>query len=125
MICMNNNDNNIMASVYGDLCRILRYIEKSIDDDSFEEKWFYKKFEGVPLNRLARLCKMLLQEEYVTGIEVRDFGECDKLTNKATYKRFSIIFNEPSITIKGLKFLAENSILARTYSLVKNTKDLL
>ncbi|MBD5408876.1 MAG: hypothetical protein HDR54_05745 [Treponema sp.] len=40
------------------------------------------------------------------------------------YRRFDIVADSPAITIKGMQFLVENTMLARMYRTAKNIKDI-
>lgn len=120
-------DNNIMASVYGDMVRILQYFEKSIDLDTFDTEHFNEKCFNVSVNRFCRLLQLLIEEDYIKGVTVHDMGEQDEASKifDSSYTRYSISIDSPAITLKGLRFMAENTVLARTCRTIKGIKDLL
>lgn len=117
-------DSVFMNSAFGTMNKILKVIERSMDDDTFDLSLFNAKAFSISENRFARMLKMLSDSGYIEGIKVEDFGEPDAC-DSADYKRFRMIIGNISITIKGLQFLAENSTLASLYKTVKNVKDLL
>ena len=117
--------NKLMASAFFIMNRILKYIERGMDADVFDEKSFTAENFNISENRFARLLSMLLEEEYITGIEIIDKGEPEPFEKK-NYKRFEVLIQDDiSITIKGLRFLAENSALANIYRTAKSVKDLI
>ena len=117
--------NKLMASAFFIMNKILKYIERNMDNNVFNEKDFNAKSFNISENRFARLLLMLLEEEYIKGIEVLDNGEKDVFDDK-NYKRFKILINDDiCITIKGLRFLAENSALANIYKTAKSIKDII
>lgn len=105
-------DNSIMNSVYGDLCRILKFLEKQLDYETFEYERFNANHFGIGENRFAKLLQLIVNNNLATGIEIRDFGEKDETCGK-DYKRYGIIADAPEITIEGLKFIAENNFIDR------------
>ena len=105
--------------------RILKFIERSMDDDSFNEEDFNARYFDVSENRFARLLKMLTDAGYITGVEIRDNGEPEEFEKK-NYRRFQIfIYEDVSITIKGMEFLTRNSALANIYKTAKSVADLI
>ncbi len=117
------NDNKDMNSVFYDLVRILKFVEKQLDKEIFDYEKFNSNHFGISENRFAKLLQLLENEKLISGIEVRDYGEKDE-TCGANYKRYAIIADSPTITISGLKFIAENSLLSQTFNTIKNIKDI-
>lgn len=70
-------DDLIMKTTFSVMCRILRYIEKSLDDDVFDRENFTAEHFGISRNRFARILDMMIREGFVTGIKVSDYGEPD------------------------------------------------
>lgn len=108
-----------MTSAFGTMNQILKYFEKNLDNDVFETETFGENRFNISENRFARYLKMLLDSEYIEGLKVIDYGEPD-FPNQENYHRFKIVLDEPCITIRGLRFLAENTVLAKTYKVVKD-----
>lgn len=109
---------DFMASVYGDLCKILKFFEQQLNNSDFEEKYFTEKTFNISKQKFVNLLSLLLEDELISGIEIRDF-ECEE------DERFGIILDCPRITIKGLRFLAENSVLSKIYKTAKSVKDII
>ncbi|MBQ5998042.1 MAG: hypothetical protein IJJ70_07715 [Treponema sp.] len=117
--------NKLMASAFFIMNRILKCIERGMDADVFDKKSFTAENFNISENRFARLLSMLLEEEYITGIEIIDKGEPEPFEKK-NYERYEVLIQDDiSITIKGLRFLAENSALANIYRTAKSVKDLI
>ena len=109
---------DFMASVYGDLCKILKCFEQQLNNSGFEEKYFTEKTFNISKQKFVNLLSLLLEDNLISGIEIRDFEfEEDE--------RFGIILDCPRITIKGLRFLAENSVLSKIYKTAKSVKDII
>lgn len=119
-------DNFIMKTTFSVMCRILRYIEKSLDDDVFDRENFTAEHFGISRNRFARILDMMIQEGFITGIKVSDYGEPDAedpFEDGKKYERFRIKIENPSITVQGIRFQAENTAIMKVLQTVKNLKD--
>lgn len=118
-------DNIIMASAFGTINRILRHIERRLDCATFDEDAFTAEAFDITHNRFARYLSMLLDAGYVSGMRILDNGEPTEFDGDArAYRRYDIITDSPSITIRGIQFLAENTVVARVYGAVKSIRDL-
>jgi len=124
---MENQDYTfIMSSSFGIMHKIMKYIEKSMDDTVFNEKDFTAKNFNISENRFARLLDTLVESGYVTGIEIIDYNEPDPIqAQDKNYKRFDIKIDNPEITVDGMRFMAENTMLMKTWTTIKSVKDLL
>ena len=112
-----------MTSAFTTVNTILRYIERQLDETVFNADGFTAKQFGITENRFARYLSMLAEAGYVTGISVTDNGEPTEFDGE-NYRRFDIVADSPAITIKGMQFLVENTMLARMYRTAKNIKDI-
>lgn len=118
-------DNIIMASAFTTVNTILRYIERQLDETVFDADGFTAERFGTTENRFARYLSMLAESGYVTGIRIIDNGEPTEFDGDIRkYRRFDIIADSPAITIKGMQFLVENTMLARMYRTAKNIRDI-
>ncbi|MDE6244803.1 MAG: YjcQ family protein [Treponemataceae bacterium] len=94
--------------------RILTAFEKSLDLPEFDIADISAKTLGVSETRRVKYLEMLANAGYITGVEFREdiTGETD------------IIARNPLITIKGLEYLSENTIMQRIYKAMKGIKDI-
>ena len=113
--------NKFMASAFAKINKILKYIERSLDDDIFNTDSFNAQYFELSENRFARYLKMLLDADFINGVTVIDNGEPEEFEKK-NYKRFKILVEEPTITFKGMQFLAENTLLIKSYKAIKEIK---
>ncbi len=119
-------DDLIMKTTFSVMCRILHYIEKSLDSDIFDRENFTAEHFGISRNRFARILDMMIREGFVTGIKVSDYGEPDAedpFEDREQYERFGIKIENPSITVQGIRFQAENTAIMKVLQTVKNLKD--
>ena len=123
-----DTENLIMKTTFCVMCRILRHIEKSLDDAAFDRTGFTAERFGISENRFARILALLVRDGYVTGIEVEDYGEPerdDPFSDGEEYRRFGIKIGNPSITVAGIRFQAENTFLMRGFNMVKDISGIL
>lgn len=93
--------------------KILSAFEKSLDIEEFDMSEISAEKLKISNIRFTKYIEMLVEAEYLTGIEIR---EC--------VTGIDIIVDNPHITLKGLEYLAENSIMQRMYKTTKGIKDL-
>ena len=117
-------DNIYMKSVFSIMNRILKVLERSMDDSEFDLDNFIAEKFGISDNKFARILKMLVDDGYIEGIKVIDRGEPTPFDG-AGYDRFRVSVGDIGITLKGLKYLAENTVLANVYQTVKSVKDII
>lgn len=104
---MTKSDNYFMASAFNDLLKILRRFEKNLDNKVFNEKLFNEL--NISKTRFKKYIEMLSESDFISGVEIHEYINEDDF----------IDFSSARITINGLKFLAENTMLAKTYKTVK------
>ena len=117
-------ENLYMKSVFSTMNRILKVLERSMDDSEFDLDNFTAEKFGISDNKFARILKMLVDDGYIEGVKVIDRGE-PTLFDGADYDRFRVSVGDIGITLKGLKYLAENTVLANVYRTVKSVKDII
>lgn len=95
--------------------RILMAFEKSLDITEFDIAEISAERLGVSETRRVKYLEMLVHAGYITGLEFREniAGGID------------IIAENPLITVKGLEYFSENTIMQRLYKLAKGIKDVL
>ena len=113
-----------MKSVFSTMNRILKVLERSMDDSEFDLDNFTAEKFGISDNKFARILKMLVDDGYIEGVKVIDRGEQTPFDG-TDYDRFRVSVGDIGITLKGLKYLAENTVLANVYRTVKSVKDLI
>ena len=121
-------DNFIMNTTFAVMGRILSAIEKGMDDDSFNRETFTAARFGISENRFARILDMMIRDGYVSGIRIEDYGEPvedDPFSKQGEYNRFGIKLDNPSLTVKGIRFQAENTVLMRAFKAVKGFGDVI
>lgn len=94
--------------------KILSAFERSLDIEAFDLGLISAEKLGISKTRLYKYLEMLVEAEYIGGIEI----EID-ITDT-----ISINADNPHITLKGLEYLSENSIMQRIYKTAKGIKDL-
>lgn len=113
-----------MKSVFSIMNRILKVLERSMDDSEFDLDNFTAEKFGISDNKFARILKMLVDDGYIEGVKVIDRGGPTPFDD-ADYDRFRVSVGDIGITLKGLKYLAENTVLANVYRTAKSVKDLI
>lgn len=94
---------------------ILRALEAAMDYPEFDISQISAEKLGISRERWARYLEMMSSAEYIKGIRA--------YTNVAG--DIEIDNNGIRITLKGLEYLSENSIMQRMYKAAKGIKDLL
>lgn len=95
--------------------KILRALEKAMDYPEFELSQIdYNKLE-ISKERWARYLEMMADIGYIKGIRVYK-----DITSETVVDNDDI-----RITLKGLEYLTENSIMQRIYKATKGIKDII
>lgn len=93
--------------------KMLSAFEKSLDIEDFDMSEISADKLNISKPRFTKYIEMLVEAEYLAGIEIRE-----SITGN------DIVADNPHITLKGLEYLAENSIMQRMYKTTKGIKDL-
>ncbi|MGL4108327.1 YjcQ family protein [Clostridium sp. LP20] len=96
--------------------KILKILEKSMDVEEFDNKSISKERLELSEARWCRIIAILVKEGYITGIDVWNAMDCP-------YPRVAVI--RPEITLKGLEYLNENSIMKKAANLAKGISDIM
>lgn len=94
--------------------RILKALEKSMDCEEFNQELISPESLGISVERWKKLIKMLSDEGYIEGVHVIETNAgvlVVKLLNLA-------------ITLKGLEYLNENSLMRKAANLAKGISDM-
>ena len=95
--------------------RILRYLEKAMDYDEPDLDRISAKELNLSEQRWTAIMKMLADEGYVDGLSVKQSLDGDVVVSIST----------PRITLKGLEYLQENSMMRRAANLAKGIADII
>ena len=90
--------------------RILSILHKAMDLEEWDSKLLSPESLGISLPMWSRLMAMLLKEGYITGGEA--WGSFDVSYPKVKLSR-------PEITLKGLEYLEENSLMKKAGEMLK------
>lgn len=94
--------------------KILRILEKSMDVEELDNSTLSAESLGITQPRWCRLMKILADSGYINGINVWN-------TMDSTYPRVAI--GRIEITLKGLEYLQENTIMKKVANLAKGVID--
>lgn len=90
--------------------KILKLLEEAMDQDEFDISLLSPDLLGVTENRRNAILKMLQAESYITGVLYRNGLSGVKLS-------------KPAITLKGLQYLEENSMMKKVSGILKGIKE--
>ena len=90
--------------------KILKILENAMSLEEFDKSLISAEKLNLSIPLWSRIIKMLVDNGYVTGIEVWNSFDCD-------YPRVSVI--RPEITLKGLEYLNENSVMKKIANAAK------
>lgn len=94
--------------------RILSALEKAMDLPEFDVTQIGPDALGVSEQRWARYIEMMLDAGYIKGASVQQGITGDLIVDTEDVR----------ITLKGLEYLQENSIMRQMYKLAKGIKDI-
>lgn len=92
--------------------RVLTTLRAQMDLDEPNPDEISADAYHVSQNRLDSIMAMLSAEGYVTGVPVMCYGN-----------RRQVLVVSPRITLRGLEYLQENSLMLRAYKLAKGVKE--
>ncbi|MCX7842859.1 MAG: YjcQ family protein [Clostridia bacterium] len=95
--------------------KILRSLEAALDYEDFDIDEISHEKLKITYNRWVSILIMLFENGYITGINVR---------NVLGSKQPQIKINNIKITLKGLEYLQENSILKKAGEIIKGIADI-
>lgn len=95
--------------------RILRYLEKALDYDEPNMDCISAKALKLSDQRWMALMEMLSKEGYIDGFSVQRTVDGSILISSSM----------PRITLKGLEYLQENSLMKKAAELAKGVADII
>lgn len=95
--------------------KILRTLESAMDYPEFGISQISAEKLGIGQERWSRYIEMMCDAGYIKGVRVY----------KDTLGEIEIEDNGIRITLKGLEYLSENTIMQRMYKTAKGIKDLI
>ena len=96
--------------------RILKYLEEHMDDERIDAEEISHTKMGISFNRWEQLLWLMQSERYITGLRYTQ-----TLSDAAPHVVTPI---SPRITLKGLEYLEENSMMKKAAEVLKNIKDI-
>ncbi|MDD7740681.1 MAG: YjcQ family protein [Fusicatenibacter sp.] len=90
--------------------KILRILQNSMDLEEFDRNSISAEALGLSVPKWSRLMAMLLKEGYISGGETWNTMNCG-------YPR--VVLSRPELTLKGLEYLEENSLMKKAADLAK------
>lgn len=94
--------------------KILRILQRAMDLEEFNPKELSAEALGLSVPKWSRLIAMLLKEGYITGGQIWNSMGC-------AYPRVSLV--RPELTLKGLEYLEENSLMKKAAGFAKGIID--
>ena len=94
---------------------ILKKLENSMDISEFDNSILSYKSLEISKPKWCIIIKMLFDSGYITGVNVWESYDC-------SYPQVEL--TRPEITLKGLEYLRENSIMQRMYKAAKGIKEI-
>ncbi len=102
---------NDFAVIY----RILNAFQKAMDEDSFNSDMISAERLKVSENRRRKLLIQLIKNGYIENVEIKKYVDEDTP---------DIVFSPDStITLKGLEYLEDNSMMKKAKGVMKDIKD--
>lgn len=92
--------------------KILKVLENAMDCDEIDKSLLKAENFKISENRFENIIKMLVQEEYITGVIIVDM-----------MGMHGIKFDNVQITLKGLEYLSENSLMKKAANIAKSIKE--
>lgn len=95
---------------------ILEHLDKSMDEERVDVKPISHEALGISLPRWGRIIEMMQEEMLIDGFHEVRFDQ-------ATFPHFRAI--EPRITMTGIRFLADNTNMAKIIRAAKEIKNII
>lgn len=106
---------NIMDENFKIIYKILKYLKAAMDYDEADIEAISPQALGVSENRWTHLLEMLVKDGYIRGIDIKYGAQGDVMLSISNVR----------ITIKGLEYLEENSLMKRAANIAKGIKDII
>ena len=98
--------------------KILKILEQAMDYEEFDYSLISAEQLNITPERLNYLLIQMQKSGYIEGLRVYSFS-----SDKGIERVYQPI--QPKITIKGLEYLSENSMMKKVHETLKGVKDVL
>jgi uncharacterized protein involved in tellurium resistance len=95
--------------------RILRYLEKAMDYDEADIDFISAERLKISEQRWISIMEMLVKEQYIEGIEIKRSVDGEAVVSVSS----------PRITLRGLEYLKENSLMQKAARAAKGIADII
>ena len=95
--------------------KILKKLEEAMDQDSFDFNSVNHEAMGISKMRWNRILKMMIENGFIEGVRIVDADGQPFLGVKAY---------DPHITLDGLHYLEENSVMTKIAKALKGIKEI-
>ena len=95
--------------------KLLRFLEAAMDCDEVDLDVFTAEHYKVSEERWVRLLEMMAANGYIDGIFIKRGADGTTVMN----------IDDPRITLKGLEYLQENSLMQKAAKIVKGISDII
>ncbi len=95
--------------------RILSTIENDMNSKSFDIEKMSPNILNISEERWVKYINMLIDAGYIKGIEA----------HYDIYEELDVNINRLEITLKGLEYLSENTIMQRIYKMAKGISEII
>lgn len=103
-----------MSENFKNIYKLLKTLEKGMDVAEFDVKKISSTALGITEERWKRIMVMLVSNGLIEGVLIaRDFSGIE------------IVMNNPAITLKGLEYLEENSLMKKASELAKGIVEII
>jgi len=101
-----------MSENFKIIYKILKILEKAMSVEEFDPQIISAKALSIPEPLWKRIMALLVENGYISGVKVvKDFSGCQ------------IVISRPDITLKGLEYLEENSLMRKAADIAKGLAD--
>jgi len=94
--------------------RILRYLEKAMDYDEPDMEQISAGTLKISEQRWLAIMEMLAREDYIEGVHIK----------RSIDGYVTMSYNNPHITLKGLEYLQDNSMMKKAAEIAKGIADI-
>ena len=93
--------------------RILHYLEKAMDYDRADLDFISYEHLGITEQRWLAIMEMLVKDGYIDGIGIK----------RSVGGEVAVTVSSPRITLRGLEYLKENSLMQRVANIAKGVAE--
>ena len=95
--------------------KILKALEQSMDYEEFDSGLISPEALGITKERRDKLLVEMQNEGYISGVYVKQYIRGGSIVKS----------DRPEITIKGLEYLSENSMMKKAANLLKGVAEII